>query len=93
MRIIEVTSCCDCPYRHHEYPSNIHGWEPDYIYCNKYEKNLADYKVRIITRPVKINAVTQDVTPEVDEWKFSADGETVWDGKIPEWCKLKEGCN
>jgi hypothetical protein len=91
MRIIEVTSCLDCPYNHHEYPNNVWGWEPEYWYCHKYDEVLARKDIGIVTRPLSLNPITQEVTQQVVVAAFSSDGKTVWDGKIPGWCRLKEG--
>lgn len=86
MKIIKVGSCGDCP--HYKYESPNCG--NDYVYCDKSGVTLAKER-KVITKESIISPITCTVTPQVEEWKFICEDDTIWDSStIPKWCPLSD---
>jgi hypothetical protein len=93
MKIIEVTSCCNCPNRY-KISYDVYDDTPDrfnkYV-CRKLDYTIASKSLECVIKPMMVCVTTQSITPGITKMIYSADGKTEWNGSIPVWCPLPTG--
>jgi hypothetical protein len=88
MKIIKITSCCDCPNRVHIIDMTYNPDACNKYVCNKLNRTLATKSLGRVIKPMTVCVPTQSITTGITAWKYTADGKTEWDGSIPDWCQL-----
>jgi hypothetical protein len=91
MRVIKITSCCDCPNRVHIIDMTCNPNAHTRHVCRKLNRSLATKSLERVIKPMTVCAPTQSITPGITKWAYTANGNTDWDGSIPEWCPLDWG--
>jgi hypothetical protein len=93
MKIIKVTSCCNCPNHYKLSYAGYSNDTPDTFTkykCRKMDYTIASKSLERIIKPQVVCVHTQSITPGITTMIYSVDGKTEWDRSIPHWCPLDD---